>query len=901
LGWLEVRPCFIEDTAQLKMSSVNLGRRPKILYLDAYDSFTNNIIALVEKTIDADVIKCFIDTDFESILTGDEDIAKSHLDLATEPTKSNQHNVSKFMEYLKNFDAVIAGPGPGSAKCDNDVGLMKELWKLQEENLLPVLGICLGFQSMCLEFGADIRKLEEPRHGLNSVLLHNEKSIFKDVKSFAPTHYHSLQVIIGHRLQIQKAVRYPAEMWDTTKTCPELEPLAWDFDNKRNGAVLMGARHINKPFWGVQFHPESILTNKEGGEILLKNWWYEAQSFIKSKPRATHASSIPALPLDTSNTSAKKTACLDNFTPGELISLITKGDEDSILSQPPAFVHCQTLGDARGSISDIVEMLDIPQGEAIVLDSAPQLEIASSPPGTAQYSIIGLVIPGETLRIHYDTSSRMMQLRDGHNKVYREWRTSDFWEWIKEFMSRLQHMLRQSPEPPLTADDVPFWGGLMGYASYEAGLETIGVESEGKPSCPDVCFAYITRSIVLDQQTKILYLQSIRGEDDKAWLDKTWDQLYETINKSPETTPNGTPIPEENFFFMQDPSLETHSSSCEQFVADKEEYSASVSACQDRIADGQSYELCLTTTNEIHAPTPQICQQSTSEKNQHSWKLYKKLASRNLAPFSAYMRMHNVHILSSSPERYISWDRLQIAQCRPIKGTVAKKREVTEEDAHAILSSPKERAENVMIVDLVRHQLHGVYGSGNVYVRQFLEIEEYESVWQLVSVIEAFPGDYEEPPSDLWEDQPVFKPDDLAKPTNYLGFDAFVQSLPPGSMTGAPKKRSCEILKDIEGPCRRGIYSGVLGYFDIGGGGDFSVIIRTAIKIDDLSASTPSTEDVWTIGAGGAVTALSEPEAEFEEMLGKFKTTARAFGKDQRPSAAYMSEILHNVLRAREL
>lgn len=127
-----------------------------------------------------------------------------------------------------------------------------------------------------------------------------------------------------------------------------------------------------------------------------------------------------------------------------------------------------------------------------------------------------------------------------------------------------------------------------------------------------------------------------------------------------------------------------------------------------------------------------------------------------------------------------------------------------------------------------------------------MSIEEYETVYQLVSVIEG----------------------DLDPESSATGIDVLAASLPPGSMTGAPKKRSCELLRDIEGADRsRGLYSGVIGYLDVGGGGDFSVIIRTAFKWDD--------ED-WRIGAGGAVTALSSPEAEWQEMLAKRESILRA-------------------------
>lgn len=247
------------------------------------------------------------------------------------------------------------------------------------------------------------------------------------------------------------------------------------------------------------------------------------------------------------------------------------------------------------------------------------------------------------------------------------------------------------------------------------------------------------------------------------------------------------------------------------------------------------------------------------------------------------MRLHNVHILSSSPERFISWNRDQTSQCRPIKGTVSKGGGVTAADAHAILSTPKERSENLMIVDLVRHQLHGVYGAGNVHVSQLMQVEEYETLWQLVSVVEGSPSSKSSPQSQTSEDSWV-ENKDLAYPSksldhetgSMLGFDAFTQSLPAGSMSGAPKKRSCELLQDLENHQNRGIYSGVLGYLDIGGGGDFSVVIRTAIKIDAPNPAS-AIEDVWNIGAGGAITALSDPQMEYEEMLTKFRSTAAAF------------------------
>ncbi|KAG9910670.1 para-aminobenzoate synthase, partial [Aureobasidium melanogenum] len=284
---------------------------------------------------------------------------------------------------------------------------------------------------------------------------------------------------------------------------------------------------------------------------------------------------------------------------------------------------------------------------------------------------------------------------------------------------------------------------------------------------------------------------------------------------------------------------------------EEEEYVRKVETCQDHIRAGDSYELCLTDQSIIsyggsHQPK--------------SFELYQRLRTFNPAPFGAYLRLkeeneqkkNGVTILSSSPERFLSWSRAGKCQFRPIKGTVEKKDGLSRKEAEALLNVDKERAENLMIVDLIRHDLHGVVGSGNVKVEKLMAVEEYQTVFQLVSVVEG----------------------QLQEGSRHTGIDVLAASLPPGSMTGAPKKRSCELLTEIEGK-PRGIYSGVLGYFDVGGGGDFSVVIRTAFRWDD--------EELWRIGAGGAVTVLSSPQAEFEEMDLKRQSCLPSFGHHRDP------------------
>jgi len=470
---------------------------------------------------------------------------------------------------------------------------------------------------------------------------------------------------------------------------------------------------------------------------------------------------------------------------------------------------------------------------------------------------------------------------------------------------------------------VPFWGGLIGFISYEACLDTIGVQANtADTGRPDMAFVYVTRSIVIDHIEGQIYIHSIK-KDDHAWLETTLSKLQQAdkpagTRAAPKTTyitkPSTTPT-------LHGP-LETA-------------YRAKVLGCQSLIRDGESYELCLTDTTHIHCP-PRPVQQ-----------LHKRLRRLNPAPFSAYLHLqtsdsrtadssNTLTILSSSPERFLSWTRpqrstslstatshtqTQTLQFRPIKGTLRKSPSspISPSQAHALLATPKERAENLMIVDLIRHDLHGVLGAGNVKVTKLMGVEEYETVWQLVSVIEG----------TLVTTGPAERTDNDAHGTTAqpTPIDVLAASLPPGSMTGAPKARSCQLLQQLEGAQGRGVYAGVLGYFDVGGGGDWSVLIRAAWRWgDDVEAEGMQQADtkehsdgeeeadgtveddkeegqtagkkveregareIWHIGAGGAITSQSTDEAEWEEMVAKRAAVLRLFTEEEEEVDEYVRD-----------
>jgi para-aminobenzoate synthetase len=196
-----------------------------------------------------------------------------------------------------------------------------------------------------------------------------------------------------------------------------------------------------------------------------------------------------------------------------------------------------------------------------------------------------------------------------------------------------------------------------------------------------------------------------------------------------------------------------------------------------------------------------------------------------------------------------------------MKGTVRKSDQVsTLSQAEEILHIPKEEAENLMIVDLVRHDLHGICGAGKVTVPELLKVEEYATVFQMVTNVQGQLNAGREARH-------------RRRKSEFNGLDVLSSVLPPGSMTGAPKKRSCEILYGLEKGIERSLYSGVVGYMDAAGKGDWSVTIRAMFRWDDELAPPAEGEaekrEVWHIGAGGAVTILSTPEGEHDEMVTK--------------------------------
>ena len=365
-------------------------------------------------------------------------------------------------------------------------------------------------------------------------------------------------------------------------------------------------------------------------------------------------------------------------------------------------------------------------------------------------------------------------------------------------------------------------GGYVGYFGYEA-RAAMGME-HGHP-VPGYLPAYeapTPDSLWLPAVRYLVHEHARPGAAARSWLvgDESWCEAAEQLlsaagKRASEGTPVNAPELAELLLFPA-PAAEA--------------YMDAVRASQHEIYEGNSYEVCLTaqTVARIQNPSPELF-----------FELYRRQRAHNSAPYAAYLRCGDFSVLSSSPERFLSVDTHRNAQTKPIKGTIARGA-TPEEDAAAaawLRTDEKTRAENLMIVDLLRNDLSTVSDPASVRVPVLMGVESYSTVHQLVSTVS----------SRLRE-----------------GISAVAAAracFPGGSMTGAPKPSTMQIIEGLEGRAR-GVYSGALGFVSADGSANLSIVIRTLVAHD---------EGTVTLAAGGAIVADSDPTAEYEEMLTKLR------------------------------
>lgn len=434
--------------------------------------------------------------------------------------------------------------------------------------------------------------------------------------------------------------------------------------------------------------------------------------------------------------------------------------------------------------------------------------------------------------------------------------------------------------------ELPFIGGAVGYFGYELASQLeprLGSRARDDLGLPDLSLEFVDRLLAYDHVEERLWLLGLGFSDGRASgggaggsaagasvkeealersrraveeLEARVEGLFaqRACDRVADRATGGGSVPAGSPARSGGPGIPTHRvphgaqreartglSGREaeiESTTDASGYAKAVDTILEEIAAGNVYQA-------------NFSQRLSMPSSEDPWRLYRALRARNPAPFGAYLTLPDAAILSSSPERFLRMDASRNVESRPIKGTRPRGTDALEDArlAAELAGSEKDRAENLMIVDLMRNDLGRVCAPGSIAVPELMTIEAYAAVFQMVSTVTAR----------------------LSPGRDAL--DLVSATFPPGSMTGAPKRAAVELLDRLE-EVRRGVYAGALGYLDVRGGLDLSVVIRTFVQRRDRAH----------LHVGGGIVADSSPEAEYRESLDKARAPLAAW-RDVEPGA----------------
>lgn len=359
---------------------------------------------------------------------------------------------------------------------------------------------------------------------------------------------------------------------------------------------------------------------------------------------------------------------------------------------------------------------------------------------------------------------------------------------------------------------IPFCGGALGYFGYDLGrrLERLPEHSADDLPIPDMAIGLYDRVAVVDHQRRRTWLI---GEPRAPRHSSAWNDLERLLRSAPQARiarfSAGGPV---------------------RSNMDKAGYTAAFNRIKHYIKEGDCYQVNL-------------AQRFTIPVQGDGWDVYLQLRKSNPAPFAGFMRLPDGCVLSSSPERFLNVCN-GLVETKPIKGTIRRSVFAYEDKALAaqLLESEKDRAENLMIVDLLRNDLGKNCQIGSVAVPRLFALESFATVHHLVSTVTG----------------------KLAEGRHAL--DLLRGCFPGGSITGAPKVRAMEIIEELE-PHRRYVYCGSLGYVGFDGAMDTNIAIRTAVQCGD-------NVHFW---AGGGIVSDSTADSEYDECFIKARGLSRIF------------------------
>ncbi|MCT1591183.1 aminodeoxychorismate synthase component I [Kocuria palustris] len=673
----------------------------RTLLIDNFDSFTYNLRDLSHRVFGVEPVVITNDADWNDIA-------------------------------LDDFDGIIVSPGPGRPQHPGDLGISRHAF---EQDRLPVLGVCLGHQALSFASGATVDLAPEPMHGRVTTVHHYDTDLFQGVpQGFRAVRYHSLAV---------------------TDLPAEIEATAWT-----PGGVVMAVSHTTRPYWGIQFHPESALT--EWGEAMLMNF----QDLVHARrtnrtARVQHREHHPQLRVEWQRIDGEpdtQRLFEDLYAAGDTSFWLDSSTAD------PVSKRLTIMGDATGPLAEVLQ---------------------------------------------YDVAVRQWHIHgaDGDHVINQG------------FYAYLRTQLRERAVPAV--EDLPFDFnlGYVGALGYELKDETVETPTHRSPR-PDAALLFADRAIVIDHRECYTYLLALVDDTRPStrtaatdWISRTSSIVRDGIAEADDRPSASTNAP-----------IATLPAALEfELDQDRAAYLASIQTCLEKIRDGESYEICLTNTAQ-------------GGPLSDAYAAYRALRQTSPVPFGAFLRFGDLAVLSASPERFLRVDGDRHVEAKPIKGTRPRGATPGEDQElrKDLSTNGKDRAENLMIVDLLRNDLNRVCTVGSVRADDIFAVETFSHVHQLVSTITG-----------------TLRPELTA-------VDCVQATFPGGSMTGAPKIRTMEIISTLEHRAR-GFYSGAIGWFSLSGAVDLSITIRTLVT--DRTSTT--------FGVGGAIVAQSDPSDEFEETLVK--------------------------------
>ncbi|KAL7421662.1 para-aminobenzoate synthase, (PABA) [Cryptotrichosporon argae] len=824
---------------------------PRTVILDYYDSYTNNLLIL-----------------FAQLYTDAEVLSKVVV------TQHDKYSWQDFQDVvLPHVDCVILSPGPGRPDNPADIGFALDLLRLHP---VPILGICLGHQAIAVAFGGKI--INTPR------IAHGHVVSVTPVPSaalFAPWASGVFDAVVYNSLTVDEPM-LPAELEVTAYT-------------DKGGRAIMGLAHRTHAIWGVQYHPESI-SSTHGADTIL--------AFLGAV-NARHA--------------AHEYACLPAHVQRACAFRVSSPAPAVAPSRP------QEAGPSSGGGFELAQRRFGPVGRDVETPAVFERVVRGQPLGSiwldgqtptkpttttlaAPVFVLTYSLASRTVRLHLAGSQRVLRLPP----------TLSFFDWLDEGMSELSAFMVAPAR--MTASKQAFKGGLVGWFTYEMKAESLaGYTGRDAVERTDAVWAYVDRFVERAEDGEwaaCAVLGHVPPRPRSAMV--RWLAEHVSLGAARdefEAYANGVERVLRRQGEVREPVAPASAFPRFRPAIPAEAHRQRIDACRESIRQGESYELNQTTAFVASLPPADIALATdTSDADRtgdaagadkttdwdRAYALYLRLRTFNPAYYSAFLsfpsieatpspsvyprpasdsagdspaagpsRPRGIHVLSSSPERFLSISDGRI-EMRPIKGTrrrvrvgecvcrapsgisggtgcrtmdpgsAACRAEAAREDVRRgeeLVGDVKERAENLMIVDLIRADLLACCVPSSVAVPQLIALESY-GVHNLVTTVRGVLRD------------------------GVGAVQAVKRCFPPGSMTGAPKLKSVQLLEQTEKRRPRGVYSGALGYFSLDGAADLSVVIRTIVAEGDQ----------LSIGAGGAITWMSDRQGEWDEVLTKVQS-----------------------------